>query len=501
MTFESRAGFNRSRFSPPYGGPTRPPAPAAVRGPSRWGPASSSLVRRSSHEGGTFAMETGASNELDMDRAVLEAYTQLLGKLGRAPHLLVATCSSAFDGKAVVAQLQRLAPNAVIHGTTSFSGCISRDGRQRFGLLGFYDPDGHYAVGISGPGANKHATAREAGRSAARQALKLMGDSFAFEMPTCALVNVATGAEEEVLRGIEDIVRRDVLIVGGSCADESFDGSWWVCAATPAGVGSGGSAQAATSYVATDGVAITLMWPSVRVQLMMSSCFEPSAARGVATRVEGRTLWEVDGEGAAEWYARHGGQAFRDQLAAFKERPSGGACNVLSATTLGPLGRWAGAAMATSEAAASEAAASEAAADATADVTASDLTLVHPARIVPIDGSGGGQHGLECFADFGEGDTVVMMAAQQGLDTLTTHPSSVMSCMDAPERVRGCLVVYCAGCAIAIGDARIDEVVSSFSSALHHPFFGMFTYGEQCRTSVGANRHVNLMYGVLAFGD
>ena len=73
--------------------------------------------------------------------------------------------------------------------------------------------------------------------------------------------------------------------------------------------------------------------------------------------------------------------------------------------------------------------------------------------------------------------------------------------MDAPERVRGCLVVYCAGSAIAIGDARIDEVVSSFSSALHHPFFGMFTYGKQCRTSVGANRHVNLMYGVLAFGD
>ena len=59
------------------------------------------------------------------------------------------------------------------------------------------------------------------------------------------------------------------------------------------------------------GDAITLMWPSVRVQLMVSSCFEPSAARGMATRVEGRTLWEVDGEGAAEWYARHGGSGAR----------------------------------------------------------------------------------------------------------------------------------------------------------------------------------------------
>ena len=162
---------------------------------------------------------------------------------------------------------------------------------------------------------------------------------------------------------------------------------------------------------------------------------------------------------------------------------------MLAETTLGPLGR----------------SATDPSARTLDDLQAADLTLVHPARIVRCNGgldSSAVQHGLECFANFTPGDAVVLMAAQQGLDTLTSHPSNVMSLMCAsPERVRGCLVVYCAGCAQAIGDARLEEVVGSFSSALHHPFFGVFTYGEQCRTSSGANRHVNLMYSVLAFGD
>jgi hypothetical protein len=341
------------------------------------------------------------------------------------------------------------------------------------------------------------------------------------------LVSAAPGAEEEVLLGIEDILRKDVLIVGGSCADQTFDGSWWVSAASPGalpaggpGSGVGGVARRPSAFVLSDGVAVTLMWPSVRVQLMMSSCFEPSAARGVATRVEGRTLWEVDGEGAADWYARHGGAAFRAQLERAKQQlPSDGPVNVLAETTLGPLGR---SVSSTLEAAGEGVAPLLPSRQGSAllpspspqvinpsartldDLRASDLTLVHPARIVRYEGdleSSSAQHGLECFANFTTGDAVVLMAAQQGLDTLTSHPSNVMSLMDAPERVRGCLVVYCAGCAQAIGDARLDEVVGAFSSALHHPFFGVFTYGEQCRTSSGANRHVNLMYSVLAFGD
>ena len=52
-----------------------------------------------------------------------------------------------------------------------------------------------------------------------------------------------------------------------------------------------------------------------------------------------------------------------------------------------------------------------------------------------------------------------------------------------------------------LGAIGLSARVASCSSALHHPFFGMFTYGELSRTGAGANRYVNLMYSVLAFGD
>ena len=73
--------------------------------------------------------------------------------------------------------------------------------------------------------------------------------------------------------------------------------------------------------------------------------------------------------------------------------------------------------------------------------------------------------------------------------------------MDTSQRVAGCLVVYCAGCALAIGDAGLEQVCRSFAGALEQPFLGMFTYGELSRTRAGANQHANLMYAVLAFGD
>ena len=66
--------------------------------------------------------------------------------------------------------------------------------------------------------------------------------------------------------------------------------------------------------------------------------------------------------------------------------------------------------------------------------------------------------------------------------------------------VAGCLVVYCAGCALKI-EARLQRVAEAFSYSLERPFVGMFTYGEQFRTRAGANQHANLMYAVLAFGD
>ena len=293
------------------------------------------------------------------------------------------------------------------------------------------------------------------------------------EMPVVALINGAPGAEEEVVRGVEDVLGTEILTVGGSCADEAMDSSWWVFSSSPV----------AAAEVAKDGVAVTVMWPSVRTQLVTSSCFEPTAARGVATRADGRTLWEVDGIPAAEWYAQNGSSEFVRELEAAQATAAGSPPrDVLEVTTLGPLGRRLASVGSNTMA-----------------LAPSDLTLVHPAKLVPFPDDHA-KFGLEGFANFATGDTVVLMGAQRGLETLETHPQSVMGTEGLAYGTAGCLVVYCAGCARKI-EASLQRVAESFSYSLERPFVGMFTYGEQFRTRAGANQHANLMYAVLTFGD
>ena len=209
----------------------------------------------------------------------------------------------------------------------------------------------------------------------------------------------------------------------------------------------------------------------------MSSAFQPTAARGTVTRAEGRVIHEIDGQRAAQVYANWSASpTFSAKLGVMQAGAD--AQGVLADTTLNPLGR-----------------------EKTGKAGDSFYSLVHPARIL----AGGG---LECFADCQEGETLVLMAAQQGLDTLVHHPTRVMqSAGIAGDGLRGCLIIYCGGCAIAIED-KLQAVAQSFADSLGGgsvngdgggpPFLGMFTYGEQCHTPSG-NQHVNLMYAVLAF--
>ena len=94
----------------------------------------------------------------DWDRAVLDAYTDLLKKLRAEPTLLLVSCAATFPAASVAAMLSSLCPSAVIHGTSSCKGCITSDGHHTFGLLGIVDHDGRYAVGLS-KGATSAATA------------------------------------------------------------------------------------------------------------------------------------------------------------------------------------------------------------------------------------------------------------------------------------------------------------------------------------------------------
>ena len=219
------------------------------------------------------------------------------------------------------------------------------------------------------------------------------------------------------------------------------------------------------------------LFPSGGMGYAFQGGYEPAGPSGVVTRVRfdpaddngmisgsGREIISIDGAPAAETYNRWIGNILDQKIA------SGG--NILLETTMWPL-----------------------AVDAGAVEGVPHYLLVHP-EAVGTDGS------LKTFAAIEEGTRIYSMRGDK--QRLVERAGRVAN--EAASRLpggagslAGGLVVYCAGCMLAVGDAMPNvtkEVAESFSGL---PFIGCFTFGEQ-GLIVDRNVHGNLMISAIAFG-
>lgn len=442
---------------------------------------------RTGQQGGPrFCVGTGSSTATETDAAVHEAVAQLLRQLQSGgsgggvnqplPQLVIVACSpTSHDGKALLAALRRALPTrCALHCCSSLGGGMCADGHRPLTLLGICDPRGAFGTGWLGlpaapvavAGAEEHeyiARAEGAGAAAAQAAFYASGVD-PVEAPALAIITATRGCEESVLSGIRKIFPR-MPIIGGSAADDGTldPDACWVAGA------SGGS-----SSVMKNGIVVTLLWPSVKTSMVFSSAYTPTAATGVVTRVSGagRTLHEIDGRPAAEVYSEWtGGAELREALVA-AERPT----PILNLSTLHPLARMV---------------------NAPADFAGerSFLSLVHPETICD-DGA------ITLFAAVREGEELTCVAAT--VDELDAHTERVLvgANSNANEfgHQHGALLIYCGGCALALGE-RLEGVASRLGAALQHqPFLGLLTYGEQGVDPFGVNHHGNLMYALLRFG-
>lgn len=256
------------------------------------------------------------------------------------------------------------------------------------------------------------------------------------------------GHEERTLAALASIVGPNVPVAGGSAADNDVSGHW---------------GQLTSEAVHEKGVVVSALYPSSSVVFHFHSGYDPTSTRARITRGSGRRIDELDGEPAAVVYNRWLGGALSDALA------EGG--NILSRTTLQPLGRVAGH---------------------VGEVAYHQL--IHPDSITR-------EGALTLFADVIEGEELVLMRGSP--ESLVTRAGRVAR--SAVEQGRsgdkplGALVIYCAGCMLTIRE-RMDDVVKSIEEGLSgQPFLGAFTFGEQGCLMSGQNRHGNLMISVLAF--
>jgi hypothetical protein len=72
--------------------------------------------------------------------------------------------------------------------------------------------------------------------------------------------------------------------------------------------------------------------------------------------------------------------------------------------------------------------------------------------------------------------------------------------LSAPDKqVAGALIIYCAGCMMAVQDDMAAVAENFRTSVGGQPFLGFYTFGEQGCALLSENTHANLMMSMIVF--
>ncbi len=385
-------------------------------------------------------MSVSARTSASRARPVEAVVADLLAPLeGATPRAAFVNCTAGLDVDRLVAALGRALPETAWMGTTVCQQVATDAGAGATAGALFLLGDGFRA----GVAVRDAAMTPDLGRTLATRALDDAG--MAPGDVRFAVLHATPGIEAEVLAGLGQVLPASVPIVGGSAADDDIGGAWRVFA---------------RGQVAREGASLMVCdWPGP-VGVTYQSGYMATGIRGTVTRADGRTIHEIDGEPAAAVYERWLGQSL----------PRGE--SVLGVTTLSPLGVVRGYA------------------------AGMDLhVLVHP-EVLTAQGA------IQTFAEVSRGETVELMRSTAiglvGRGVSVTRFARTRARIE-PEDMVAQLVVYCAGCSLALGD-EVEDMVRRTAQAHGVPLLMPFTFGEQGVLTLGRAEHGNLMCVPLVLG-
>jgi hypothetical protein len=289
--------------------------------------------------------------------------------------------------------------------------------------------------------------ARQAGHKAASE---IVSNGPKGKQPRLIFIAATPGNEEQVLEGIHEVLP-GVPVFGGSAADHAIQGGWSIFT---------------NDDTKREGVTLAAIFgDDVHVGAAIEGPYEPTAKQARVTAANGRTVKALDNRPATEVLHSWIGDAIADQV-----REGG---NLLMQTALSPIG-----------------------------ISRSGRNgkpfhvLLHPAH-AHSEGN------IDLFAEAPEGSTVCLMSGT-GDSLVGIVDRLVDRCLDASKLsvkdARGAFLIYCAGCAGALGN-RIDEVLARLAGRLPDvPLLGFCTFGEQGHVPEIGNVHTNLSVALVIVG-
>ena len=405
----------------------------------------------------------GASLKADT-RAALDLAHKAVRLGDAAPSLVIAAYTCTHDAEKLRERLRELVPpDTPFVGVSSCRGVVangqwfSSSKSKALGLWAISDDRGDYrVVHILELGDDTQQVVAD------RVAAKMEGRS----MPQFVLCFSRLGFSEAVLKGIKSVVDASVPVFGGTAAtNDTFDPKYakW------------SQFSSEEERCSKNGVVLVLGWSSVEVACYMSSGFEPTEQKGVATKTSGSTILEIDGRPAMTVY---------DEWT----RQSG---EVIVGLTTGSIDT-------TTEAIDSELRPI----GVPLDDADKEFRVLHPLSVDSATGS------LTLGGSVAEGTNLTLLAAEA--KTLVNNICEVSSALvksdaqkrlgvDASSAVEECLgafMIFCGGLVKALQDDMEERWEELADPGGKREALGMCAFGEQ-----GPRGHGNLMVGALLFSN
>lgn len=394
-----------------------------------------------------FGAGLGISTAKGAASAVKAAVEQAKQQLGaNVPSLCLVTATVEHPAAEVFSSLRRELPNVPIHGITTAHGVLGVEGmaRGRHGAVGIL----LLAAGGTVSFAVGSAPIEEDGRAAGRIAAGRIASRYMDARPRVLLFHCSPGLEEEALEGVAEVFP-GVPVYGGSASDESLAGGWTVFT---------------NDGPRTTAVSLAAVYGAVEVGGAFLAPYDATDTKARVTLVSGRTLHSLDGRPAADVLGGWVGDAIAQEV-----RHGG---TILEKMALAPLG--------------------------VRRATEHFLT-VHPASVVKPGNA------VKVFAQVHAGDTVCLMSTTEKelLRALSPLVDQALAHGNLePHAVKAGVLIYCAGCAGAVGrklDRALREHVGRKLPGV--PLLGMCTFGEQGFVSGLGNLHQNLTLGLVLLGE
>lgn len=354
--------------------------------------------------------------------------------------MLVGTDNAPFAR--VMNQLNRRYSGVPVFGATSFKGVFTPSGFTRDIAVLVGEPSDGISVTVS----LQQASAPQAKTLSQRACLEI--EKKLGRRPNTLLLHATPGFEERILEGVRAAYGNEVPVYGGSAADDTLSGAWRVFA---------------NGVVCQEGF-LLIGVSSLRAPLgSFLGGFLPAEHSGTITKVDARTILELDGKPAASVY-----NAWTDGLIA-RELTTGG--TVLLKTNLHPLARSLGESYGMPR-----------------------RLLSHPHQV--IAGSGA----LSCFTEFSRGDRVTLMTSTREPLVTRVRRAAQRARGSSTVRPHGALLIYCGGSLSGLLD-QADQIAAEFTAELDGaPFIGIATFGEQgAFFTKSESWHGNLMCSVVLF--